>query len=194
MPAPAHSKAATPHTTPAAPAYPAPYRGPRIAAADFFTLARHGRALTTLPPLRDGDCVSCPHGTEWMRALGQWITPGKPHGLALADRVITRWWQTRALPSSQFALVHRLATEEIALITGDRYISSTRCLSLREGAFTYDEPVSGPWLRQLAWQATQSRTVSVHLELPTGIVTLHSRLVGDVFFHPVASATPALCA
>jgi hypothetical protein len=30
--------------------------------------------------------------------------------------------------------------------------------------------------------------VSVHLELPSGIVTLHSRLVGDVFFHPAIPA------
>ncbi|MEU2264649.1 hypothetical protein ABZ557_31250 [Streptomyces sp. NPDC019645] len=42
MPAPAHPTAAAPHTALAAPAYPAPYDGPRIAAADFFTLARTG--------------------------------------------------------------------------------------------------------------------------------------------------------
>lgn len=34
MPGPAHPTAAAPHTAPAAPAYPAPYDGPRIAAAD----------------------------------------------------------------------------------------------------------------------------------------------------------------
>ncbi|MFJ5951390.1 hypothetical protein [Streptomyces noursei] len=38
-------------------------------------------------------------------------------------------------------------------------------------------------------------TVSVHLELPSGIVTLHSTLVCDVFLHPAIPADPqALCA
>ncbi|MGW3360800.1 hypothetical protein ACWDFL_36320 [Streptomyces bungoensis] len=48
-------------------------------------------------------------------------------------------------------------------IPGGRYLSWVRCLSLREGAFTYDE-VSGPWLRAIAWQAAHTRTVNVHLE------------------------------
>ncbi len=66
-------------------------------------------------------------------------------------------------------------------------------LLLAERAFSQDS-VSGPRLRQLAWQAARTRTVSVNLELPTGIGTLHSRLVGDVSFRPAATATPALCA
>ncbi|MFD8666609.1 hypothetical protein ACFV1U_14550 [Streptomyces microflavus] len=184
-PAPACRPAAVP-----APTRPAPYAGPRIAAAaDFFTLARTGRARTTLPPLRDGDSVSCPLGNEWMRHTGRWITPGRPGDLTLSDRDITAWWHTRHRPNSQFTLVHRLTPTETNLITGDRYTSRSRLLSLRAGAFTYTEHVSGPRLRDLTRQLTHTRTVSVHLELPTGIVTLHSP-AGDVFFHPTAPGTP----
>ncbi|MBM9624121.1 hypothetical protein [Streptomyces zhihengii] len=194
MPAPAHATAAAPHTAPATPACPVRSDSPRIAAADFFTLARTGRTQTTLPPFRDGDSASCPLGNEWMRHDGWWIVPGGPGSLVLDDRTVTGWWHTRHQPGHRFALVHRLAPTETSLITGDRYTSRSRPLSLRDGAFTYTETVTGPWLRQLARQITRTRTVSVHLELPTGVVTLHSRLVGDVFFHPAAAATPALCA
>lgn len=61
------------------------------------------------------------------------------------------------------------------------------------GEFDYRESVSGTQLRNFARQATHTRTVSAHLELPTGTVTLHFRREGDVFFHPVAAATPAPC-
>ncbi|MFF8431013.1 hypothetical protein ACF07Y_38950 [Streptomyces sp. NPDC016566] len=172
-----------------APAYPALYDGPRAVAADFFTLARTGRVQTTPPSFRDGDSVSCPLGNEWMRYDGRWIVPGRVGSLSLTDRTVTGWWQTRHLQGSQFALVHRLTFQETDLITHGHYVSS----HLTGDMFVQD-PVSGPWLRRLAWQAARSRTVSVHLELPSGIVTLHSRLVGDVFFHPAAPAAPALCA
>ncbi|MFD6471512.1 hypothetical protein [Streptomyces goshikiensis] len=178
------------------PARLAPYDGPRIAAAEFFTLARTGRARTTLPPFRDGDTASCPLGNEWMRHDGRWIAPGRPGGLSLSDREVTVWWHTRHRPGSQFALVHRLTPTETSLITSDRYTSRSRLLSLRNGLFTYTEQVSGQWLRELAWQIARTRTVSIHLELPTGIVTLHSP-AGDVFFHPAALGAPAdaaLCA
>lgn len=189
MPMSACSVVATLPPAPFPTVHPVPYDGPRVAAADFFALARAGRAVTTPPPFRDGDCVSCPRGTEWMRNLGRWITPGQPHGLVLPDRVVTGWWQTRAMPGSRFALVHRLTPGETSLITGEHYTSS----SLTGDVFS-EEAVSGPWLRSLAWQAARTRTVTVHLELPSGIVTLHSRLVGDVFFHPAAPATPqTLC-
>ncbi|MFJ9580641.1 hypothetical protein ACIRQF_30160 [Streptomyces sp. NPDC101191] len=175
------------HHAPSAPAYPVPYDGPRVAAADFFTLARQGRAVTTPPPFCDGDCVSCPRGTEWMRKFGRWITPGQPHGLVLPDRVVTSWWKTRTMPGSKFALVHRLLPSETSLITGDHYVSSAFV-----GDAFCEEPVSGDWLRSIAWQSTRTRTVSVHLELPSGIVTLHSRMVGDVFFQPASAPAPAL--
>ncbi|MFE0778071.1 hypothetical protein [Streptomyces sp. NPDC058861] len=193
MPAPAHPMAATPHVAPAMPARSAPYDGPRIAAADFFTFARAGRTQTTLPPLRDGDSVSCPLGNEWLRHDGRWIAPGRPDGLALDDRAVTGWWHTRHRPGSRFALVHRLTATETSLITGDRYTSLSHLVSLRDGAFTCTEQVPGPWLRQMARQIARTRTVSVHLELPTGIVTLHSP-AGDVFFYPAAPGAPALCA
>ncbi|MEV4868542.1 hypothetical protein [Streptomyces syringium] len=193
MPAPAHPTAAAPHAAPAPPAYPARYDGPRAVAAEFFICARGARAAQAAPPpFRNGDSVSCPRGTEWMRHNGQWIVPGQPHGLTLNDQAVTGWWQTRHRPGSKFALVHRIISEETDLITGDLYTSSV----LTGGLFSR-EPVSGHRLRSLARQAARTRTVSVHLELPTGIVTLHSRLVGDVFFHPAAPgapAVPALCA
>lgn len=172
------------------PVHPVSYDGPR-AAADYFTLARRARAATTPPIFRDGDSVSCPDGMEWMRKDGRWIIPGQPNGLLLLDRVVTGWWRTRHQPGSRFALVHRLTPAETALITGDHYTGST----FTDGTFT-EVPVSGPWLRSLAQWAVRTRTVSVHLELPTGIVTLHSRTEGDVFFHPApATAVPApLCA
>lgn len=178
------------HAPAATSVLPVPYNGPRIAAADFFTQARYGRAVTMPPPFRDGDCVSCPRGTEWVRKSGRWIAPGQPHGLVLSDRTVTGWWQTRHKPGSRFALVHRLTPAEINLITHGHYTSS-----VLTGDVFSQEKVSGTWLRSLAWQAARTRTISVHLELPSGIVTLHSRLVGDVFFHPAAPAGPQdLCA
>jgi hypothetical protein len=135
---------------PAGPADPAPYDGPRVAVADFFTLARQGRAATTPPAFRDGDSVSCPLGGEWMRYDGRWIIPGQPDGLVVPDRVVTGWWHTRTMPGSRFALVHRITPAETGLITSEHYTSSFRGLSLRYGAFTHDEPVSGAWLRSMA--------------------------------------------
>ncbi|MGZ2355705.1 hypothetical protein LRE75_03195 [Streptomyces sp. 372A] len=169
----------------AAPTPDNPVPKPRIAAADFFTLARTGRAQTTLPPFRDGDSVSCPQGFEWLRYNDRWIAPGRPNALALDDRQVSGWWHTRHQPSSRFALVHRLTPAETSLIAGDCYTSRSHILSLHKGEFTYAEQVSGPRLRGLARQLTRTRTVSVHLELPTGIVTLHSP-AGDVFLHPAA--------
>ncbi|MFF4088913.1 hypothetical protein ACFYY9_18825 [Streptomyces nigra] len=78
------------------------------------------------------------------------------------------------------------AGRETTLIVRDRYTSRSRLLSLWEGAFTYDEPVTGAWLRYCRAGA-RTRTVSVHLELPTGSVTLHSP-AGDIFFHPASKA------
>ncbi|MER6853771.1 hypothetical protein AB0A81_40265 [Streptomyces flaveolus] len=174
---------------------PATYDGPRTAAADFFTHARGGRTQSAPLPFRDGDSASCPLGTEWMRHDGRWIIPGQPSALTLHDEVVTAWWQTRHMPGSKVALVHRLTSQESDLITGDHYTSTFRGLSLRHGPFTYDEPFPGSWLRSLALKTAHIPTVSIHLELPSGIVTLHSRAVGDMFFHPAAPTdNSALCA
>ncbi|MFF8618972.1 hypothetical protein [Streptomyces sp. NPDC015350] len=185
MPASIGSVLAALRPAPAAPAHRPPSNGLRTAAPDFFARARQGRAVTGLPPFRDGDSVSCPLGTEWMRYDGRWIIPGQPGGLALTDETVTTWWHTRYRPGSRFALVHRLTAAETDRITHDHYISS--CLI---GDMFAQDPVTGTWLRQLARQATRTRTVSVHLELPTGIVTLHSRREGDVFFHPATAPAP----
>ncbi|MFE8941177.1 hypothetical protein ACFYNX_27345 [Streptomyces sp. NPDC007872] len=117
-----------------------------------------------------------------MRYEGRWIIPGQPRGLNLADHTVSRWWQTRHTAGSSFALVHRLHPGETDLISANHY---TCCNFTGEGSA--QEPVTGQWLRSLAWQATHSRTISVHLELPNGIVTLHSG-AGDVFFHPARTA------
>jgi hypothetical protein len=60
-------------------------------------------------------------------------------------------------------------------------------LSLTHGQFAYRERVTGQWLRNAAAELLPARTVSVHLEMPSGIVTLHSAGsfgVGDVFYLP----------
>ncbi|MFC7912267.1 hypothetical protein [Streptomyces nigra] len=74
-------------------------------------------------------------------------------------------------------------------LIGDRYTSRSRLLSLWKGAFIYDELVTGAWLRYCGAGA-RTRVVSVHLELPSGIVTLHSP-AGDVFFHRASKALGA---
>ncbi|MEU6070623.1 hypothetical protein ABZ864_40835 [Streptomyces sp. NPDC047082] len=166
------------------------FEGPRAAAvAEFFTQARTAHALTVLPPFMDGDCVTCPEGWLWMRHHGQWVTPGHPDGLTLSDHMVTRWWQQRARPGTQFALVHRLAPNEVHRVAATRYNSHFHGLSITGGQFTHQETVTGAWLRYQAAQATHSRTISVHLELPSGIVTIHSRIVGDVFYRPADIAT-----
>ncbi|MFD6312027.1 hypothetical protein [Streptomyces nigra] len=78
------------------------------------------------------------------------------------------------------------AGRERRLIVGDRYTSRSRLLGLWEGAFIYDEPVTGAWLRYCRAGA-RTRILSVHLELPSGSLTLHSP-AGDVFFHPASKA------
>ncbi|MER5889681.1 hypothetical protein ABT160_38140 [Streptomyces sp. NPDC001941] len=180
--------AETPTVTPAGSVVAGCYGGPRIAAADFFTHARSGRGLSELPSFADGDSVCCPQGTEWMRYEGRWIVPGQAPGLALGDDTVRGWWRARHQADSKFALVHRLTPDEIHLIGHGGYVSSHSVCDTVVKA-----PVSGRWLRQLAWHTARTRTstLSVHVELPTGIVTLHSRGYGDVFFHPAHAFAPA---
>ncbi|WP_251092145.1 hypothetical protein [Streptomyces sp. Caat 7-52] len=166
-----------------------PHNGPRVAAAPFFTHARAAQALTTLPPLVDGDCAICPDGLEWWRCDGRWVRPDEPDGLALSDDAVARWWERRARPDSRFALVHQLAPDEVERITAPRYTSSFQGLSLAGGEFIREEVVSGDRLRDLAAHAAVSPSSSAHLELPSGIVTLHSDTVGDVFFLPPSTGS-----
>ncbi|MEU9416081.1 hypothetical protein [Streptomyces sp. NPDC048272] len=177
-----------PHPTLTTPIAPASDQGMRAAAAEFFTRARIGRAQSALSFLRDGDSASCPRGNEWMRRDGWWIIPGQSHGLTLADQTITGWWRTRYQPDSKFALVHRLSPDETDWITAEHYTGSYLV-----GEQLGQEPVSGAWLRAMAHHAAQSLNVSVHLELPSGIVTLHSNY-GDTFFHPAPADPTAHCA
>ena len=163
---------------------PAVYDGPRAAAADFFVQARIARALSVLPLFADGDCVSCPDGYLWLRWHSQWVMPGHAGGLSLTDGMVTAWWRRRFRPGSRFALVHRLAPNEVHRITASRYTSHFHGLSTTRGEMTYAERVTGDALRHVAARVIGCRTVSVHLELPSSIVTLHSRIVGDVFYRP----------
>ncbi|MFF7953648.1 hypothetical protein [Streptomyces griseorubiginosus] len=154
----------------------------RIAAADFFTLAGRGRALTSPPPFRDGDDVLCPKGNEWMRHNARWTIPHHPDGPTVTDETVTRWWHQRHQPGSQFALVHRLTPHETHLINAPRYTTHT---------YEYDHPtgestrythkqVPGEWLRT----AATHMTLPVFLELPSGIVTFYSRIATGVVFLP----------
>ncbi|MFF8401727.1 hypothetical protein ACF06P_08850 [Streptomyces sp. NPDC015684] len=167
-------------------AAPEECEGRRIAAADFFTQARSGRALTTLPAFADGDCISCPQGYLWWRHNGQWIKPAQPNGLTVTDRTVTGWWRQRTLPGSRrFALVHTLASHELDRIAAAHYLG--RYIDHIDTAHEQmcQQTVTGTWLRRFAAHAIHSRTTTVHLELPSGIVTVHSRTQGDVFYHPL---------
>ncbi|MFI9771875.1 hypothetical protein ACIHJG_34175 [Streptomyces sp. NPDC052415] len=158
---------------------------PRIAAADFFTRARSGRAATALPPYSDGDCVSCPDGNLWVRHHGQWITPGQPDTLTVSDRTVTGWWWRRDLPGGRrFALVHRLTPDELGRIAAPRYLGRYIDHIDTPHECLHQRMVTGTWLQHHAAHVTRSRTTSVHLELPSGIVTVHSRTQGDIFYHP----------
>ncbi|MFD7462040.1 MULTISPECIES: hypothetical protein [unclassified Streptomyces] len=165
------------------------HQGPRLAAAQFFAQARAAQAATTLPPLVDGDCASSPDGLEWWRRDGRWERPDRPGGPVLSDDVVAGWWEERARPDSRFALVHRLAAGEVQRITAPRYTSRFQGLSSVGGEFIREETVTGDQLRHLAAHAAVSPSSSAHLELPSGIVTLHSDIVGDVFFLPVGTGS-----
>ncbi|MEU5196053.1 hypothetical protein AB0G86_18685 [Streptomyces scabiei] len=162
------------------------YEGPRIAAADFFTRARSGRALTTLPAFTDGDCVSCPAGYLWWRQNGHWIQPAQPGGVTVSDRTVTGWWWRRMLPGSRrFALVHTLAGHELGRIAAAHYLGRYIDQIDTPHEQLCQQTVTGAWLRSFAEHALRSPTTSVYLEQPSGIVTVHSRTQGDVFYHPL---------
>ncbi|MEV6400833.1 hypothetical protein AB0M39_39680 [Streptomyces sp. NPDC051907] len=163
---------------------PAVYDGPRAAAADFFVRARTAHSLTGLPPFADGDCATAPGGYLWLRNHGRWAIPGHADGLSLTDDTVTSWWRRRPRTGSRFALVHRLRPNELHRITASRYDSRFHGESTTWGEFAYEEQITGDRLRAWAAQTVPCRTLSVHLELPSGIVTLHSTLLGDVYCHP----------
>ncbi|MFI1701424.1 hypothetical protein ACH419_36465 [Streptomyces bobili] len=170
---------------PPAPALPPILDGrTRVAAADFFTLAGHGRALTSPPRFRDGDDVSCPRGNEWMRRDGRWTIPSQPDGLEVTDETVTGWWHQRHYPGSKFALVHRLTPSEAHLINAPRYTTHTYEYDPNNPTgdstrYTHKQ-VTGEWLRT----TTTRMTLPVFLELPSGIVTFHSLIATGVVFLP----------
>ncbi|MFF9158356.1 hypothetical protein ACF1AB_39720 [Streptomyces sp. NPDC014846] len=141
--------------------------------------------MTTLPAFADGDCVSCPDGFLWWRRNGLWVKPGQPDGATVSDRMVTVWWWRRTRSGSRrFALVHTLAGHELGRIAAARYLG--RYIEHVDTAHEQlcQQTVTGAWLRRFAAHAVRSRTTTVHLELPSGIVTVHSRTQGDVFYHP----------
>ncbi|MEU5239685.1 hypothetical protein ACH4UR_25510 [Streptomyces lydicus] len=168
--------------------------GTRTAAvAAYLARARAARAATQLPKLVDGDCVSCPDGYLWVRHEGRWTMPGRPDSLSLNQATITRWWAQRAQPGSRVAVVHQLSAGETERIAARHYASSFHAPSTTQGQVEIRELVTGAWLRALATRTEAYPTVSVHLELPSGIVTLHSGGrwgVGDIFYLPFCLPTP----
>ncbi|MFF1678762.1 hypothetical protein ACFVYG_22315 [Streptomyces sp. NPDC058256] len=156
----------------------------RVAATEVFTLARQGRAAAVPPPFRDGDDVSCPKGTEWMRSEGRWNIPGQPNAVDVTDETVTGWWHQRHLPGSRFALVHRLTPDEAHLIDAPRYTVLTyeyepNAVTGESTRYTHRQ-VTGQWLRA----AATTMKLPVFLELPSGIVTLYSPIATGVVFLP----------
>lgn len=137
--------------------------------APYFTQARTVR----MPTLVNGDSISCPEGTLWHRQDCVWIQPGRPDALSLNDCTVSAWWQRRTRPGSRFALVHRLSKPETNRITGPWYIDTE-----------FGHVIQGWRLRALATRLIGAPTYSVHLELPSRIVTIHSQLVADAVFLP----------
>ncbi|MCZ1012029.1 hypothetical protein [Streptomyces lydicus] len=168
--------------------------GTRTAAvAAFLARARAARAATELPKLVDGDCVTCPNGYLWVRHQGSWKTPDYPDALSLPEDAIRHWWAQRDQPDSNVAVVHRLSAGEADRIAARHYASSLHAPSVTHGQVEIRELVTGAWLRALATRAELYRTVSVHLEMPSGIVTLHSDGrwgTGDIFYLPFTHPTP----
>ncbi|MEV4939698.1 hypothetical protein [Streptomyces zaomyceticus] len=108
----------------------------------------------------------------------------------LSDAVVAEWWEQRGWPGSRFALVQQLDQEGVERITAPTYTCRFVGLSLTGGEFIREETVTGFQLRDIAAYATKSLSSSIHLELPSGIVTLHSDMAGDVFFLPAAMGSP----
>lgn len=143
---------------------PAPYHGRRAMVAEFFTHARHGHADTVLPPLADGDCATCPRGLLWHRQAGVWTIPGHPEGLAVTDAQIAAWWHRHNYPASRFTLVTHLTPTTLHRVAAAFYADDNA-----------NEAITGQQLRHhLARMLHRPSTLSAHLELPAGIVTLHS--------------------
>ncbi|KNE83286.1 hypothetical protein AB0B04_18950 [Streptomyces xinghaiensis] len=162
------------------------YRGPRTRAADFFNGAHTAHTRIVLPPLTDGDCLSCPDGYLWVRQDGRWVLPGQADAVCVDDATVAAWWERhRFRPGTRFALVHRLTPHELHRISARCYLRAFTGLSTQQGAFIHREVVTGARLFGQAAQVIQCRSASVHLEMPSGIITFHSRLVGDVFHRPL---------
>ncbi|MEU7541745.1 hypothetical protein ABZ952_08320 [Micrococcus luteus] len=118
-----------------------------------------------------------------MRLGGQWTIPGQPHELTVTDETVTGWWHQRHQPGSKFALVHRLTPDEAPLINAPRYTTLTYEPNPLTGEPTrhMHGQVTGEWLRGIA---TRALKLAVFLELPSGIVTLHSHIALGVVYLP----------
>jgi hypothetical protein len=136
--------------------------------------------------LVDGDTVLCPDGYLWVRSSGRWSAPeGELSRFYLADEMIAHWWEKRAEAGSPVAVVHRLAAHELHLIPNRVYIAAPD----QDAAGDLQEQVTGGQLLNGAAHllGLPARTASIHLELPSGIVTFHSRsklAPGDLVYLP----------
>ncbi|MGW6202166.1 hypothetical protein ACWF9B_00705 [Streptomyces sp. NPDC055089] len=146
--------------------------------AVFFTKAREAHSALKMPLLHDGDRASCPNGALWIRSQGMWVVPGHTEDLWLTDSTVARWWNLHPRPENRFALVQRLNANNFDRINARHYYDDLT-----------GELVEGQVLRDTAARLTTGDTITAHLELPTGYVTLHSTRapLADAVYLPIRS-------
>ncbi|MFH8257615.1 hypothetical protein [Streptomyces roseolus] len=144
--------------------------------ATFFTRIREIQAARRMPPLADGDRVSCPQGNLWIRSHGVWVIPDRPHELCLTDATVAEWWERRAQVGNRFALIQQLTPNSLGRINAPRYYDDL-----------LGEVLDGQTLRDTAARVTATESITAHLELPSGNVTLHSTLtpLADTVYLPL---------
>ncbi|WP_331725989.1 hypothetical protein [Streptomyces sp. NBC_00470] len=157
-----------------------PHRRPRQPQFTPATALLHAVRENTphadvLPAFVDGDCAFRPYGYLWVRADGRW-TPEQPDGrIARAART-----------SPPMTVVHRLTMDELPLIPDRSYTATFQTVDAPEPLG--GDLVDGPTLREYCAVALKHGVVTVHLELPTDIVTfryLPEYGVPDLFHLPV---------
>ncbi|MFB6984539.1 hypothetical protein [Streptomyces sp. NPDC056304] len=146
--------------------------------AVFFTKAREAHSALKMPLLHDGDRASCPNGTLWIRSQGMWVAPGHTEELCLTDSTVAGWWNLHPRPENRFALVQQLTSDSFDRISARNYYDDLT-----------GELVEGQALRHTAARFTAGDTITAHLELPSGYVTLHSTRapLADAVYLPIRS-------
>jgi hypothetical protein len=129
-----------------------------------------------MPKLHDGDTVSSPHGNLWLRRHSIWIAPGQPNALNVTDASVATSWNTRHRTDSQFTLIQQLQAQSLYRLDADAYVDDFS-----------NQWLTGKQLRQATDRLLHDSLITVHLELPSGIVTLHSRRAptADTVYLPI---------